>query len=399
MVKITDEMIIRWLETHPALTTVFISIFFMIIFYIGTPDKETFERREIFRKMFLSMLAFSIGIIGISFLLATQKLQSSYGLYISIGAALSTLGVLILSKVKSPSKKGNPFKVYAQQQCLHPITRSVDIEAKRKSLQDSKKINHFRIAFGDNLKRKEVSVPAFPIKPNIRQKIKNEKQWLKIKKGYNNILHEKEISPFVINGIVEKAEELKNDYLKELTPTHLGVINLIDIIYGKIAETEEIYKYRKKVKQIKESISKKPMKRFILEKFLFDVYKRVSVPKIITNEWDEKVETKTFIYPITNLYLLAKTQKENDFLGALQMVTNSKIQPFGCSYYFILESKDYIQKVKEEEKILEERLNKNKNKNELNGDLNSGSSEEQKLLVEKFEEKNQESINLKKSKK
>lgn len=405
--NITSDKILLFLNNNEIIASVVFSLLFLAMYYIGTPDKYTAEREKSFGKVFLFI--FLMMIIGIGLVTAYSKITvlKDYAVHITSAVSFLSISIVFYSKFRNIKKsKIKPNVIIAQQDSIHPLTKKVDKLKIRKSLQDFKKIKVFRkiyVGTGDDTsKTKNISIPALSIREIDREILEGKNYKFAAEKGFRNTIEGKIIKPTTIKEIKRLSVEIENEFISSLSETHEGVISLIESVYAKIQNTEEILSFRKTIKQIRKTLETKKMKRFAVEKYLFNIYKNISLSKENITSFGRRERTITFIYPITNLYLLANNEEDERFLSALQQICSVKVQPYGCEYFYLLDIDNYIEEQKQKEEILKKEakeleftqtINLSKEEEEIGSKLEeedfmlSKMSEFESLFVKEWKEK------------
>lgn len=382
---ITDEKIIHLLTDNLTILFCISSFVYLFMYWNFTKNKHNLFIGKTFQKILRSifLLLFSVG--GFIYLMTEYLTLSNYAVYIPYVVCFIFTGVIIYGKTNNTKKER--VKIVAKQSNLNEITSKIDIEKVRKSFQDKEFYNELMKEFGK--KAKDVK---FNIKKSERDRIKEEIQWLKVEKAINNIIVNKTILPSFYLRYKLLEEQSKTTYINKLSDVHLGIIDSVNNVNLYIKDIQKNKVFNSKINKLKKTLETKKLSRFTVDKFLFDEFKITSFSKKIVIDG---VETNSdfFKLPISNLYLVAKNNLDEELLGACQILLMSKAHPFGSVYFSLFEVENKIVENKRKKKLnigKEEITNKEEKEDISNlqkNELKSNTTKKKESKLDEIEEK------------
>jgi Ca2+/Na+ antiporter len=329
---ITDEKIIHLLTDNLTILFCISSVVYLIMYWNFTKNKHTLFMGKTFQKILRSIFFVLFLVGGFIYLMTEYLTLSNYKVYIPYVVYLIFIGTIIYRKTNSNKKEKN--KTVTKQSNLNEITSKIDVEKVRKNFQDKKFYNDLMKEFGK--KSKDVK---FNIKKTERDRIKEENIWVKVEKSIDNVIVNKTIltSFYLRYKLLEKQS--KTTYINKLSDVHLGIIDSINNVNLYIKDIQKNKTFNSKINKLKKTLETKKLSRFVVDKFLFDEFKITSFSKKIVVDG---VETNSdfFKLHISNLYLVAKNNLDEELLGACQILLMSKTHPFGSVYFSLFEAEN-----------------------------------------------------------
>lgn len=369
------EKVLENLMTHPLVTMGIACIFFMVIWWIASSDKHSVFKKDIFPKVFGYMVMYGFLAFGAMVAIFLTPILNDNQIYIVYGISFLSIISIFVNIRRKNKNNSNKKKIVAKQVSTHSVTKGFDLDGQRKKYQDKKLVETIKRDF-NGIEKLEM---AFPLNLKLRSKIVRSRIWTDNEKETNNIVRENRLSANFRLEIKQIAFLSNTTRINSFKKVHIGIINAIYNTFAVKKNNKDKKIFESKLNEVKSKLSTNGMSRYELDKFLFKEYKEASKTKWIIDEYGREKEDLGFIYPLTNLELVAEGKLDEDFVNALKIINMVKAHPFGAAYYVILEKDDYFEekrKIEEELRILEEKAKQKEDEEKENNEGSSGDNKE-----------------------